>query len=222
VAVKRELIAGVVGFSGFAAACGELPLAGGDASITEASAPDVTMTDGDINDSEVDSGPVDALDDTNPNDASDASDAALYDAGACKTWSLGGIGMPAGTVATASSTYSTYTPNLAIDGDLTTLWNASTYTGWLQLAFPAPVAITGIRLASQATPATNTDYSVTPIASTTVIGSATDFVSPSTTVEIQPALSVTPGTYSGLIINVNGEASWVVIAEVSLLTAECP
>jgi len=65
----------------------------------------------------------------------------------------------------------------------------------------------------------------------TMIGSATEMVSTGTattemldagTITIEPAIPVTPGTYAGITINVNGMASWVVIDEVSLLTAECP
>jgi hypothetical protein len=38
---------------------------------------------------------------------------------------------------------------------------------------------------------------------------------------IEPSISVTPGMYPGLTINVDGNASWAVINEVSLLTTSC-
>lgn len=161
---------------------------------------------------------VDAADVVDAFDAADAPETGWP----CKTWSLGGIGMPPGTVATASTSYTTYTPNLAIDGDLTTNWNASDYTAWLQLVFPSAMAITGIHFAAQASPATNTDYTITALGSSTVIGSATYDVTPTQTTVVEPPISVTPGTYNGIVITVNGEASWVVLAEVSLTTAECP
>lgn len=161
----------------------------------------------------------------------------------CLSWSLGGIGVPAGTVATASSTCtapsscsaSSDSPSYAIDRNLSTNWNSGGNTASLSLQFPTPQAITGIRIAAGAYPGTNEAYAVMTLADAdsgaTTIGSATEMVNTGTattevldagTITIEPAIPVTPGTYAGITINVNGMASWVVIDDVSLLTAECP
>lgn len=143
------------------------------------------------------------------------------DAG-CLTWALGGIGVPTGTVGTASATYSTDVASNAIDGNLATDWNAPSNMASLTLAFPKPQAITGIRMATTSSPATMEAYTVTPSGSSTSIGSATEMVNGNPTPTIEPVISVTPGKYAGITISVNGEASWVVINEVSLVTTDCP
>jgi hypothetical protein len=153
----------------------------------------------------------------------------------CLSWALGGVGVPAGTVATAASGSS---PANAIDGNLSTSWNSGGYTGSISLQFPTPQAITGIRIAAQAGPGTNETYAVMTLADAdsgaTMIGSATEMVNTGTTTEmvdaggtlgtitIEPAIPVTPGAYAGITINVNGMASWVEIVQVSLLTVGCP
>jgi len=168
---------------------------------------------------------VDAIADVTPTDtAPDTSDTTgdgSGDAG-CLAWSLGGIGVPAGTTATASATYSTFAPSNAIDGNLATLWNAPGPTASLTLHFLKPQAITGIRMAATSSPATMESYTVTASGRPTTIGSGTLMVNGLTPVTIEPAIDVTPGTYSGITIAVNGMASWAVINEVSLLTTTCP
>jgi hypothetical protein len=165
-----------------------------------------------------------------PAEASKSDDSGSHDSSSadCRSWALGGIGVPAGTIATASTTYSTDVPALAIDGNLATLWNATTYSGWLSLEFPTPLSITGIRMAASSSPATEETYSVTALSGSTVIGGAPEGVDGYTSIDggppytIEPAIPITPGTYDGIIINVSKSSSWVVINEVSLLTATCP
>jgi hypothetical protein len=124
----------------------------------------------------------DATGDAKSDSSSDAS---------CLTWALGGIGVPSGTVATASATYSTDVPSNAIDGDLTTEWNADGHTGSLTLQFPTPQTITGIRMATTSSPPTEESYIITASGSSTTIGSATEMVNGSATDTIEPAISVT-------------------------------
>jgi hypothetical protein len=156
-------------------------------------------------------------------DASDVATEAPVDAG-CSTSDagLGGIGIPSGSVASASSSYSTNTPNLAIDGDLSTYWNAGGYSGSITVTFPSAQTIDGLRIAATASPATNETYSVYGIqgASSTLIGSAT--LSVPQGINILPAIMLTAGTYDGIEVQVNGMSSWVAIAEMSLLTSGCP
>ncbi len=154
------------------------------------------------------------------------------DAG-CLSWALGGIGVPAGTVVTASSTYGSAVASNAIDGVLATEWWASTWTGWLALQFPSPQAITGIRMAalagpSMGSPTASETYTVTPAGSSTTIGSAAETVNGTGPYTIEPAIPVTPDTYAGITISVNagdpnlGVSTSVGINEVSLLTTGCP
>jgi hypothetical protein len=155
--------------------------------------------------------------DAAPSDGSGTSD------GGCLSWALGGIGVPPGTLASASTTYSNDVPALAIDGELTTDWNATDYTAWLSLQFPTPQTINGIRLAANSSPPTSEIYTVTSAGSSpTTIGSGTEVINGNSGYTIEPAISVTPGTYAAIIINVNGAGSWVAVNEVSLLTSECP
>jgi hypothetical protein len=139
----------------------------------------------------------------------------------CVSGDLAGTGVPAGTIATASaSSAADATPDKAIDGDITTRWNAGDYTGWITLTFPAPVAISGIRLHVHASPETTESYTVTSSSSTTPIGSATGDVTPQPGL-VLPDIFVPPGSYSDITITVNGGASWVAIDAIWLLPFAC-
>ncbi len=143
-----------------------------------------------------------------------------------------GSGVPAGTVATTSGSYSspdgpdgaivTYGPDLAIDGDPTTAWSSGSFNAWITLTFPTPVTIAAIRLHVDALPVTNEIYTVSTSTSTTPLGAATRTVTqwPGSVV---PDIQITPGLYSDITLTVNGGASWVGIDELWLLAAPaCP
>jgi hypothetical protein len=158
---------------------------------------------------------------TAPADAAVQADTAV-DPIACKSWALGGIGIPAGTVPSVSATYTTTLPIQAIDGDLTTGWNSGSNSGWLRLEFPSPVYFTGVRIAAFASPTTSETYTLNADLVTTPIGSATRQVFSGTAGSIVDPIAVTPGTYSSLTLTISGGSSWVMVGEVSLLTPTCP
>lgn len=135
---------------------------------------------------------------------------------------LGGIGVPIGTTATATGSYQTNTPNLAVDGDPSTYWNAGGFTGSLTIAFPSAIGLNGVRLIATANPAATETYTVYGIVGGTpnVIGSGTRSV-PAGFALLAP-IALAQGTYDGLRIDVSSQGSWAAIAEVSVLTAQCP
>lgn len=142
----------------------------------------------------------------------------------CSTTVLGGIGIPMGSVATADRSYGAQTPDLAIDGRGDTLWNSGKSSGSLRITFPVPQTITGIRLGATASPASSETYAVYGYSSTlpvtgALIGTLTANVNGDTLV---PPISVTPGTYSAILITVDTSSSWVAVLDVSLLTTACP
>jgi hypothetical protein len=139
----------------------------------------------------------------------------------CSTADLGGIGIPDGTQATASASYQQGSAISAIDGNLDTAWSSGSYSGWLRLDFPDPVAMIGVHLAVNAAPAASEKYVFTGSGSSTPIGSATRSVKTGVTVILDP-IFVTSASYSSLTITVDGGQSWVSIAEVALLTSACP
>ncbi len=153
-----------------------------------------------------------------------ASDASLdvFDAGCDPDCALGGIGLPAGTTATATTSYQTSTPDLAVDGDPSTYWNAGDVTGSLTITFPSPQTFDAIRIEAIALPISNETYAITgfqdavPIA----IGQSTQSVPQGSTV-LAP-IGVTIGTYDAIEIDVTSDASWVAIGEVALVTQACP
>jgi len=158
---------------------------------------------------------------------SDSGTGSLPDSGSvqstnCSTSDLGGLGIPSGTVASASGNSAQSLASNAIDGVLTTPWNSGTYSGWLRLDFPAPVAMTGIRIAAAATPTASETYTITADGSSTPIGSATRQVTSGVLVVKLDAIPVTPGTYSSITVTVKGGLSWVQIQEISLVTSDCP
>jgi hypothetical protein len=146
-----------------------------------------------------------------------------------------GSGVPTGTVATASSSYSdtsadgsiidggmTYGPGLAVDGDPATAWNSGDFTGSITLTFPTPIPIAAIRLHVEALPVTEEIYTVSTSTSTTPLGTATRTVTlwPGSVV---PDIQITPGTYSDITLTLNGGDSWAGIDELWLLAAPaCP
>lgn len=142
----------------------------------------------------------------------------------CFSWALGGIGMPPGTIATGSATYQSDVAALAIDGILTDYWQPGDYSGWLELQFPSPQTIIGIRMAAWCGDVDMVSYTVMSSTSTT-IGGATESVGSvggAAPYTIEPAISITPGTYTRITINVSDPMNWVKISEVSLLTTACP
>jgi hypothetical protein len=147
---------------------------------------------------------------------------AAPDVAKCSTGPLGGLGIPAGTVASTSGSYLTNTPEMAIDGVLSTAWNSGGFSGWLQFHFPKPTAITAIRIHASAKPTTNEIYTITTDFQKP-IGTATRQVLADTVAGITlDPIPVTPGTYSDITITVNGGASWVQIHELSLINDDCP
>jgi hypothetical protein len=142
----------------------------------------------------------------------------------CLSWALGGIGVPPGTIATASATYSTSVPSNAIEGSLSLSinWSPGSDTGSLNLTFPTPQSITGIRLGANSDPPTSETYSITEGSSMTSIGTATEMVNGNTMLTVESAIPLNPGSYSTITINVDGNGSWAAINAVSLLTSECP
>jgi len=146
----------------------------------------------------------------------------------CKDWVLHGIGVPAGTLATASSINADHVPADAIDGDSTTAWAAMGAQAWLLLRFPTPIAVTGIRLmCSGAMAHTSEGYTIaagTSDIGLSTIGSASrQFEGASA---ILDAIPVTSGVYSDIkitIVTIDAVGLWNIrIDELSILTPECP
>ena len=157
------------------------------------------------------------------------------DAG-CQGVDLPGIGVPAGTVVTASSTLTsiygpdasivdagfTYTADRVIDGDVTTEWISGAYGAWITLTFPAPTMVSAIRIHADALPVTSEIYSVSTSTLAAPLGSAT-YPVPLSPGSVLPDIQITPGMYSNLTLTVAGGASWVGIDEIWLLAApDCP
>jgi hypothetical protein len=135
---------------------------------------------------------------------------------------LGGIGVPAGTVVTASGSYSTQTPEGVITG---TGWNAGAFSGWIELTFAAPVTLNGIQLVAGASPTATETYTLTGFQGGTPVslGSWTDTVEGNCQCSVLlPPMLFAAGSYDAIQVNVNGGASWVAINQISLLTSVCP
>ena len=161
-----------------------------------------------------------------PLDAS--KDVALADAGVdafdagCVDAALGGIGMPAGSTATATSSYDVNTPDLTIDGDITTYWNSGGTTGSLTITFPAAQTFDAVRISVTALPTCDETYTITGFqdANPVLIGSSTQSAVEGGSI-LQP-IAVTAGTYEAIRIDVSSTQSWVAISEVALVTPYCP
>lgn len=169
----------------------------------------------------------DEVDASQPAAASDSSPAVdsgtnAVDAG-CSTavTGLGGIGVPPGSTVTASRSYES-TPAQAVDGNRDTFWNGGDFFATLVIQFPTPQALTGIRIAAGATPASSETYTIYGYKGTQGkrIGTLTAPVAMGYTVV--PAISVLSDTYDRIVIDVAAAASWALIYDVSILTTACP
>jgi hypothetical protein len=150
------------------------------------------------------------------------SDAGADAGPTCQGADLSGIGVPAGTVATADVSFDpAHGPGLAADGDLTTQWNAGQGTGSITFTFPTPIMISSLRIHADALPVTDETYTVTAGTSTSPIGVATRTV-PLSPGGALPDIQVTPGVYSSITIAVDAGSSWVGIDEIWIIASGCP
>jgi hypothetical protein len=133
------------------------------------------------------------------------------------------LGIPVGTVATASASYApSFTPDQAIDGLPTTGWNAGSATGWLTLRFPQPTAITAVQIVAGSKPTTNATYTITSD-DKVIIGSGTrEIISGRPTGSVLDPSPIIPGSYASLTITASAGASWEQILEVTLFAGGCP
>jgi hypothetical protein len=136
----------------------------------------------------------------------------LFDADEIDTFK-GHCATPAGTVATATSSYMS-TPDIIVDGSLSTIWNSGGYTGTVRLAFPSAISLDRIRVAANALPDTDETYTITGFSAgaPTSLGSfvrhvtgSNDWVAP---------IEVSRGTYDEILIDIGTSASWITLAEV--------
>jgi hypothetical protein len=142
----------------------------------------------------------------------------------CAGGALYGGEIPLATSASASSSYEDYKPDGVFDRDLLRGWNAGSNSGSVTLTFPAPITFQGVHIAAFASPAVDQTFTIYAKDSAKVIGSGTrrvSFPSGSTTPSILDPIATGAGTYSGITISVSGGDSWVMIAEVTLITQLC-
>jgi hypothetical protein len=140
----------------------------------------------------------------------------------CSDGGIGGIGIPAGTVATASGMTAGQTPSLAIDGHLQTYWNGGGMLESLTLTFPTGQTFSGVVIAASASPTSSETYTITGTEAGILknLGMATMNVPATNTV--LPVIPVTPGTYTDITFHVSAVSSPVIISEVTLVTPSCP
>jgi hypothetical protein len=188
----------------FLGACATAPTGGDDAAAPTDSGPppDVTKLP---TDSGVDVAAVDNY---------------VFDAGCAQDAALGGIGMPAGSLTSASGSYNS-TPLDAIDDNLGTVWNSGGFTGSITIMFPSPVSFDGVKIYANALPSTSETYTIYGIQDqqTTQLAQSTQNVDQGSQLS---TIAVPNAMYDGLRIDVQGNASWVAINEIALATTYCP
>jgi hypothetical protein len=153
-----------------------------------------------------------------PADAASAGDGP---GDVCEEGVISGVGVPPGTVATASTSRSGDTPDHAIDGTLTTQWNAAMPTGWIEFAFSQPTTIGAVRIRAHALPASSETYTVTTGDGTTTLGSVTAQVDTNPNGTVLPDITIPIAAYSTIRITGDGGASWLAVDEIWLLAAPC-
>jgi hypothetical protein len=187
----------------FLGACATSPTSGDDASTPiDSGQPDITKLP-------VDSG----------KDVTTAPD--VFDAGCATDAALGGVGVPAGSTASASGSYNS-TPADAIDGNLGTVWNSGGFTGTITVSFPTPQTLDGVKLYMNALPTTDetlTVYGIQDVQTTQLVQSTQNVSSNGTTLT---TISIPNAAYDGIRIDFQGNASWVAVNEIAFATTYCP
>lgn len=151
-------------------------------------------------------------------------DAAIdtFDAGCAHDAALGGIGLPAGTTASATTTYASNVASLAIDGDEGTYWNAGDFTGSITVTFPSPTTVGGVHLYVTALPTTAETYTIYGIQVQTATQIAQSTQDAQQGGGALADIPVPSQPYDGIRIDVLGNASWVAIDEIAFTTVYCP
>lgn len=146
----------------------------------------------------------------------------VFDAGCVPDGALGGIGVPAGSTATATTSTATDVPSHAIDGDPNTYWNAGGYTGSITVMFASPITIDGVHLWVTALPTTSETYTVFGIqdANTTQLAQSTQTAQQGG--GTLQTIAIPNAAYDGIRIDVVGNQSWVAIVEIAFTTSFCP
>ncbi len=186
----------------FVGACANAPATGDDASapLDSGPPPDVTKL------------PLDAASDVN---------ADVFDAGCAQDAELGGMGMPAGSNASATTSYQS-TAAMAIDGDEGTYWNAGDFTGSITVMFASPQTFDGVKLFVSALPATSETYTVFGIQDQQTSQLALSTQTANEGGGALATIAVPNAAYDGIRVDVQGNASWVAINEIALATTYCP
>lgn len=167
-----------------------------------------------------------------PQAAPDASSDAAADANGSASDSSPSDGrvptcsIPTGTTATASASYMGNTPELALDGKLSTMWQAGGFSASIQLKFPSPTTFDRVRIAASATPEGYETYTLVGLKG----GSPTTLATKELLVSVAPAkwlaeIPVPAGTWDELRIAVQSPeptGSWVSISEVDVYESSCP
>jgi len=135
-----------------------------------------------------------------------------------------GVGVPAGTVVTASAADATDPATNAINGDVTDEWSTGTVTGWITLTFPTPITIGAVRIHADAKPVGLETFTLTTSTSPVPLGSTVaDIALMPDGGTLVPEIPIPAGVYGDLTLSVNAGESWVGVNEIWLLPAPtCP
>jgi hypothetical protein len=157
--------------------------------------------------------------------ARDAGTDAAMDTGplTCRGGTLGGIGIPVGTIVTTSG--DAMPAPRAIDGDLTTEWSSGDLGGWIHLSLPFDLPLQGVAIAagSQGAP-TNETYTATN-GSGVQLGSSSFPVNPVPAGGAAPrsgAIAFPLTAVRELTVTVTSPSAIVAIYELSLVSENCP
>lgn len=131
---------------------------------------------------------------------------------------MSGCQIPGGATATANSSYDSQTPNLAIDGNLTTSWSAGATSGTLTVTFPHGVPMAGLYVDTQASPASSQTYTVSVLDNAQWVSEGTTTVSVGTSPGVV-FLPLPAGTFDGVSLQVSDPSSWILIYEITTAPA---
>ena len=119
-----------------------------------------------------------------------------------------------GSATASSSENALQTPNLAIDGNITTYWNAGATSGTITVTFASGVSMKGLYVNTVASPASSESYTVSVLHNGQWVseGTTTESIGVS---QAQYFIPLPAGTYDGVRLAVGSSSNWVQIYEIT-------
>ena len=127
-----------------------------------------------------------------------------------------GVSPPKETTITSNNTYGSYVPQNAIDGDLSTLYNASSGNSTLEMKFPKSIELNFVQMSIANTPPVSNRFVIYGLSNGEWIKIADATRKAEAKYFIVEPIDTTLGFYDGLKIEITASGSWAALNEITI------